>query len=303
MLGKGLLRIGRLLPKMAKFIGYYSSLSSNQAKGFKGIHYYPFGLAMAGISSKAAGKIQNKEKTFQGQRFDDDLGLNWVQFKWRNHDPQIGRFIEIDPLSEEYEYNSTYAFSENKVIAHVELEGLESWEATSSLWVATRQAVASNGPQVGKVIQVAAVIATVFTVLYDLAPSQAEINTANAKNAKIEGTPNVNAGNSYTMGTTSDGKSVPNPYGSKGKPDHQEKVKELEKKAQSETKPGETVLKERKIQGQDSNRKPDVQIVDENGKARKVLEAERNPNSQRNQKREAEYKKLGLDQVTEKVGG
>ncbi len=71
---------------------------------------------MAGISSKAAGSIQNKEKTFQGQRFDDDLGLNWVQFKWRNHDPQIGRFIEIDPLSEKYVYNSTYAFSENKPI-------------------------------------------------------------------------------------------------------------------------------------------------------------------------------------------
>jgi len=81
---------------------------------------------MAGISSKAAVALENKEKTFQGQRFDDDIGLNWVQFKWRNHDPQIGRFIEIDPLSEKYVYNSTYAFSENKVTAHVELEGLES---------------------------------------------------------------------------------------------------------------------------------------------------------------------------------
>jgi RHS repeat-associated protein len=89
-------------------------------------HYYPFGLTMAGISSKAAGSLDNKERTFQEQRFDDDLGLNWVQFKWRNHDSQIGRFVEIDPLSEKYEYNSTYAFSENKVTSHVELEGLES---------------------------------------------------------------------------------------------------------------------------------------------------------------------------------
>jgi RHS repeat-associated protein len=81
---------------------------------------------MAGISSRAAGKMQNKEKTFQGQQFDDDLGINLVQFKWRNHDPQIGRFIEIDPLADKYVYNSTYAFSENKVIGDVELEGLES---------------------------------------------------------------------------------------------------------------------------------------------------------------------------------
>jgi RHS repeat-associated protein len=92
--------------------------------------YYPFGFTMAGISSKALsfGEPKNKEETFQGQRFDDELGLNWVQFKWRNHDPQIGRFLQIDPLAEEYVYNSTYAFSENKVTSHVELEGLEaSW--------------------------------------------------------------------------------------------------------------------------------------------------------------------------------
>jgi RHS repeat-associated protein len=88
--------------------------------------YYPFGLVMSGISSKAANITPNKDKTFQGQKFDDDLGINLIQFKWRNHDPQIGRFIEIDPLSEKYEYNSTYAFSENKVTSHVELEGLEA---------------------------------------------------------------------------------------------------------------------------------------------------------------------------------
>ena len=110
---------------------YCSSLSLNHVKVFERIQYYPFGLVMAGISSKAAGTIQNKEKTFQGQRFDDDLGLNWVHFKWRNHDPQIGRFIEIDPLAEDYVYNSTYAFSENKVTNHVELEGLEAVSAGS----------------------------------------------------------------------------------------------------------------------------------------------------------------------------
>ncbi len=107
---------------------YFDNLQVLQEKSslIEETHYYPFGLTMAGISSKAAGTIQNKEKTFQGQRFDDDLELNWVQFKWRNHDPQIGRFIEIDPLAEDYVYNSTYAFSENKVTNHIELEGLEA---------------------------------------------------------------------------------------------------------------------------------------------------------------------------------
>jgi len=89
-------------------------------------HYYPFGLTQKGISTRQTGALHNKEKTFQDQQIDEDLDLNWVQFKYRNHDPQIRRFIEVDPLSEDYVHNSTYAFSENKVTVHVELEGLEA---------------------------------------------------------------------------------------------------------------------------------------------------------------------------------
>lgn len=90
-------------------------------------HYYPFGLVMAGISSKAVnlGGHSNQEKTFQGQQKDIDLGLDLVLFKWRSHDPQTGRFLQVDPLSDKYQHNSTYAFSENSVINAVELEGLE----------------------------------------------------------------------------------------------------------------------------------------------------------------------------------
>ena len=92
-------------------------------------HYYPFGLTMAGISSKASqfGNPENKKK-FIGQLFDDDLGLNWYQFKYRNHDPQIGRFVQIDPLATKYVYNSTYAYAENKVGMGFDLEGLELQE-------------------------------------------------------------------------------------------------------------------------------------------------------------------------------
>jgi RHS repeat-associated protein len=91
-------------------------------------HYYPFGLTMAGISSKALafGKPENKKNKFQDQELNDDLGVNYYEFKWRHHDPQIGRFIQIDPISDKFVYNSTYAFSENKVTNHIELEGLEA---------------------------------------------------------------------------------------------------------------------------------------------------------------------------------
>lgn len=85
--------------------------------------YFPFGLAYNTNSQE--GSLYNPWK-FQGQEHIDELGVNWDSFKFRNHQPDIGRFFNIDPLSEKYYYSSPYAFSENKVTAHIELEGLES---------------------------------------------------------------------------------------------------------------------------------------------------------------------------------
>jgi hypothetical protein len=41
------------------------------------------------------------------------------------HDPRLGRFFAVDPLIKSYPHYSPYSFSGNKVIAYVELEGLE----------------------------------------------------------------------------------------------------------------------------------------------------------------------------------
>ncbi len=95
---------------------------------------------------------------------------------------------------------------------------------------------------------------------------------------------------------------VNNPYGYKGKPDHQVKVEDLSKKAKAEN-PDMDIVAERKIQGHDSNRRPDVQVVDpQTGKATKVYEAERRPESTRNRNREAEYNRLNIPNQTVKVG-
>ena len=65
---------------------------------------------------------------FQGQEKDDELkgDGNSVNFEFRMHDPRIGRFFAVDPLTTNYPWNSPYAFSENQVIHLIELEGLET---------------------------------------------------------------------------------------------------------------------------------------------------------------------------------
>lgn len=80
---------------------------------------------------------------FQEQEEQDELGLNWIQFKWRNHDPAIGRFFSIDPLAEKYDYQSPYNFAENMIISHREIEGLEGAYAVQG--VATQMEINREG--------------------------------------------------------------------------------------------------------------------------------------------------------------
>lgn len=67
---------------------------------------------------------------FQGQERDDEVKGqgNSINYKYRMHDPRLGRFLSLDPLFKTYPHNSPYAFSENRVIDMIELEGAESSE-------------------------------------------------------------------------------------------------------------------------------------------------------------------------------
>jgi RHS repeat-associated protein len=77
-------------------------------------------------------QILNKKRikyrySFQAQEHDDEIkGIgNSINYKYRMHDTRLGRFFAVDPLAAKYPWNSPYAFSENRVIDGVELEGLE----------------------------------------------------------------------------------------------------------------------------------------------------------------------------------
>ena len=95
-------------------------------------NYYPFGLKHKGYNSGING-VDYNYKEYQGQEFTEDLGLNTHEWKYRMSDPAIGRFWQIDPLAEDYVYNGTYNFAENRVIDGNELEGLEWVDADGNL--------------------------------------------------------------------------------------------------------------------------------------------------------------------------
>ncbi|MDK2772438.1 MAG: hypothetical protein KYX68_09460 [Flavobacterium sp.] len=64
---------------------------------------------------------------FQGQEMDNEIKGrgNSINYTFRMHDPRVGRFLSIDPLFKDYPWNSSYAFSENRVIDGIDLEGRE----------------------------------------------------------------------------------------------------------------------------------------------------------------------------------
>jgi len=79
------------------------------------------------MNGRYGGDTQGYKYGYQGQEMDNEIkGVgNSINYKYRMHDPRLGRFFAIDPLFRKYAYNSPYAFSENRVIDGIELEGLE----------------------------------------------------------------------------------------------------------------------------------------------------------------------------------
>lgn len=98
-------------------------------------HYYPFGLTMAGISSRAMGRLENRYKFNDGtelenKEFSDGAGLELYATDFRGYDPQIGRFHQIDLLADLSHWISPFAFANNNPISFNDPFGLTAEPAS-----------------------------------------------------------------------------------------------------------------------------------------------------------------------------
>jgi|GEM_PF-6303047 len=87
--------------------------------------------------NKTTGNIVGKDYNykFQEQELQE---TGFYAFKWRNYDPSMGRFFNVDPLSEKYAYQSHYNFSENRLTDGREIEGLEYIDIDDMNWDSSR---------------------------------------------------------------------------------------------------------------------------------------------------------------------
>ena len=90
---------------------------------------YPFGLKHRGYNNVISpnGNSVSQKKQYNGKELQDELGLNWIDYGARNYQPDLGRWMNIDPLADDPDQvdKSPYAFTWNNPINMVDPTGLK----------------------------------------------------------------------------------------------------------------------------------------------------------------------------------
>jgi len=83
-------------------------------------NYYPMGLKHKGYNTSI---ISEHEWKYNGKELQDELDLNWYDLGARNLDHALGRFMNVDPKAEQYDFQSPYAFANNNPVLFVDING------------------------------------------------------------------------------------------------------------------------------------------------------------------------------------
>ena len=114
--------------------------------------YYPFGLNIKGLTTSnnmpATKAYQPNEYLYNGKMFQDELGLDWLDYGARFYDAQLGRWTTIDPLCEDggQESATPYGYAFNDPIKHNDPDG--RFPLLSNLVGATAGALVEYGGQI-----------------------------------------------------------------------------------------------------------------------------------------------------------
>lgn len=134
---------------------YFDNLQVTHERGrlIEENHYYAYGLKISAISSKKLGDIAEghlkNNYLYQGaySELDDDIG--WNDFELRSYDPQLGRFMQVDPYDQ---FTSPYVGMGNDPVSLTDPSG--GWVELPTVIVSSSSGSSALGmllkmPQIG----------------------------------------------------------------------------------------------------------------------------------------------------------
>ena len=90
------------------------------------LHYYPFGsdINMSNTQSISNDNVYKFNSQEQEQlEFGKNKSTNWYSYEARNFDPFLGKWLQVDPLTEKFPAWSAYNYSYNNPINMIDLDG------------------------------------------------------------------------------------------------------------------------------------------------------------------------------------
>lgn len=86
-------------------------------------HYYPYGMNIDALSGKAP---QAKSNNFKYNGFEEQTSfdLDWYDYQARQYDPQLGRFLSVDPAGDLMRRHSLYNYAFDNPIRYTDPDGM-----------------------------------------------------------------------------------------------------------------------------------------------------------------------------------
>ena len=84
-------------------------------------------MTMSGLSYLNIDPEEKNNYLYNGKELQEDFGLDWYDYGARFYDAQLGRFVCLDPISDEFYSLSPYNYASNNPVTNIDLWGLQGY--------------------------------------------------------------------------------------------------------------------------------------------------------------------------------